>query len=453
MKARLLVVPFLLLAAFLASAQESGASLDTSASYSMETVASADVSATSTIYLLPQLGNASFKLRLGLSASYDLGLDGSGAALDLPTSLDALDLQELLFVVSKPLPEEGLRSFGLALGRFAYADPTGLIYNYRLDGLTLELGYKAIALDMVLGYTGLMWKGLSTVSMNVADLSATGLLGSPRALFAINLRTPPLFGQSLFLSVLAQEDLRDPGAFASEYTTEYDLEKGGPFDSQYASAGLSGMLGPLVYSLFGSFESGRVLSYITDAASSTDYRYTFEPVRAFAGGLSLSAFLGSSLTCGLKFTYGSGDADASDYVEGNTEGDSTLFVPVTKSAANLIFCPQAGNMIQAELNLGWKPFPRIRFGLLSLAVASKTSAFIKAGDGPVSEAGILAAASNPLIGFEEDLILSWALLSDLNLTLMAGAFMPMLDPVGAFDSTYEGARLQYLARLGLSLSM
>ncbi|MDP3179341.1 MAG: hypothetical protein Q8M76_15640, partial [Spirochaetaceae bacterium] len=218
------------------------------------------------------------------------------------------------------------------------------------------------------------------------------------------------------------------------------------------SAGFAGSsIDTLSYSGYGAFQFGRRLSYVEDDASATGYRYLFAPVRAFSLGVQVRMVINPSLTGSFRAVFGSGDPDASSATDGNTEGDSTQFTPITRGSAGAVFSPLPGNVTFAEVGVSYRPFPTVRLGLLSVQASSKTLVFVKNGVGPVSEAGILPGAEAGLLGIEEDLSANVRLLSDATLNVSTGIYLPM---PGAYDESYlETSPLQYSIRASLSLAL
>jgi len=448
--------------AFLAFAQDIGVSIDASGSAFSTSSDGASISLAPTLSVKSKLSQSdTFGLRLAYSASGSFDFSPGGAFSTGSFFPDAIDLQEFRIATSRPLPEQGLTSFSTVLGRFAYSDPTTAIFNYRLDGMSLGFSAIGLSIDANLGYTGLFWRSASAVSMGLSDASSTDTLGSPRLVGSLSLKLPELFDQTLLFFALAQEDLRDSADHIPLYSTAEDTSKGGPIDTQYLGANIYGFFGDFNYSGFATLGSGRVLSYLTDATSSTQHRYLFSSISSLFAGASLGFSLNPQLGIGLRFQYGTGDPDASTYWEGNSKDNVTQFISIAYASPYAVFTPAPGNITLGELSVSYSPFLRVPIGLKSVQLMSKTIVFMKTGDGPVSVPGVEAITASKLLGLEEDLTVSVRLLSDLSVNITLGYFAPAVGGTktaidytkGAFDPTYEGAHPQFMLRIGASLSM
>ena len=439
-----------------AFAQGLDLSLDTSLSASRLTSLSASASEAAVLSFTLPLGKSTRLIaRAGATVSVDYDGDSSTTEISWPSSLGAIDAQELSLNFGAPLPDEGLDSFALSLGRIPYADPSGALFSYRLDGFSVRAVYPAVNIRAVFGFTGFLPEDAPIIESASDSAYGNDGFAPPRVVASFALRSPRIAGHEFYAIFLAQEDLRDESTLVPEYETVLDPFGGGPADGAYLAGGFSGPPAALIgYSAFGAWYFGRRLSYVEDASSETEYSYLYAPIRAFSFGGTLRVPLGSRITASARFQYGSGDEDASSAVDGNTAGDDTLFMPVTRSSSGLVFSPQAGNVSQIAITLTGRPFPSYSIGPRALTFVGKTFVFVKNGKGPISEAGVDSEAGLSLLGVEQDLTATLRLLSDLTMNLSVGAFAPIAAPAGAFDPSYvEGSPLQYSIRAGLSLAL
>ncbi|MFH2112985.1 MAG: hypothetical protein ABIJ86_00595 [Spirochaetota bacterium] len=436
-------------------------SLDTSATAS-KVSEKMTITASQSGYLstvLPVGSRTRMVLKAGATLSYSYSGETGEGTLSYPAEAGQFDLQEASWNFGSALPEEKLDLLTAALGRIPYVDPTGALYSYRLDGLSLRAAYGRLSVQAILGYTGFLPES-ATILNSTSDnnYGTEGFLpgfAPPRAVAAFTLRPPSIAGIELYASFVAQEDLRDDSQLVQEYETVKAFDSSGPADKAFIAFGFSGPpSSPIAYSAYTAMQLGRVLSYIEDPSSLTGYRYLYAPVKAFSLGGQLRLAISPRINLALRLQYGSGDPDADTGIEGNTEGDSTLFVPITQSSTGLVFSPQAGNVSLLSASLSGKPFPTVALGHKAITLVSRTFLFAKNGEGPISEAGVDPSAGFSLLGLEQDITATAKLLSDLNASLSLGTFVPFSTPFGAFDPSYvEASPLQFTIRAGLALAL
>lgn len=401
-----------------------------------------------------------FSINVDASVAYDFDSSWSGDLTYPSVSgespyLGNLAIQEFAYYFGGPVENEGLSRLVTTIGRFPYADPTGAIYSYRLDGLVIGASYPIVTLRAILGYTGF----LPASDGMILEGSSDSLYGNegfapPRAFAAFSLRPPRIAGHDFYLAFIAQEDLRNQTQLIPEYETIADYQMGGPMDSAYLAAGFSGAVSRFSYSGFGIYEFGRKLSYLEDSSSDTSYRYLYAPLSAFAFGGVFRFPLSSRLSLATRFLFGSGDADAESDVDGNTAGDATFFSPITTASSGLAFSPEPGNVTMLEVTTRYQPFSGSSIGTASLLLTGKSYVFVKNGRGPISEAGVSADSGAGLLGVEQDLSATIRLLSDVSASLSCGAFVPFSGSLGVFDASYvEATPVMYKISASLSLTL
>ncbi|OHD76781.1 MAG: hypothetical protein A3J97_16725 [Spirochaetes bacterium RIFOXYC1_FULL_54_7] len=409
--------------------------------------------------VLPTSSRTKVILKGGATLSYTYSGETGEGTVSYPSEANEFDLQEASWNFGSTLQEEKLDMLTVALGRIPYTDPTGSLYSYRLDGLSLSATYGRLTIQSILGYTGFLPESDTILnSTSDSNYGTEGFLpgfAPPRAVAAFTLKPPSIARHELYASFIAQEDLRDDADLVQEYETVKAFDKSGPADKAYVAIGFAGpQSSPIAYSAYTTVQLGRVLSYVEDQSSLTGFRYLYAPVKAFSLGGQLRMAINPRINLALRLQYGSGDPDADTGTEGNADGDSTLFIPITQSSTGLVFSPQAGNVSLLSATLSGKPFPSVALGPKAITLVGRTFLFAKNGEGPISEAGVDPSAGFSLLGIEQDITATARLLSDLNASLSLGTFIPFSTPFGAFDPSYvEASPLQLTIRAGLALAL
>ncbi len=333
---------------------------------------------------------------------------------------------------TNPLGYNG--KFTLRAGRIQDSDMSGKVLNGRLDGLKFELAYPREDVSMTFGYTGLMLKPTSTVVMSQMDNQDLGnsniLLGPPRLVAQTTVRFPNFVGfQTLSFDFIAQFDLRSSKSVVPVGQITSVGNSGGLLDTQYLGMKLNGPITPrLFYNVFSYLNTGSTLSYVLDTSSGTGSSYQYRAIMAYAGGGSIDlypAFLKSHF--GLEGVYSTGDGDATSYLEGNTSGAYTSFIPINQDTTYaLIFVPQLGNSARVGANFSLKPFFTSESELLrTFQLELKSYAFFRPiAAQPVSGAGVQTGVGGPYLGTEIDAYVRSRPFSDLGLQISVGTFIP-----------------------------
>jgi hypothetical protein len=218
---------------------------------------------------------------------------------------------------------------------------------------------------------------------------------------------------------------------------------GGPVSTQYLSLSLSGpIVSGIYYDVFGISNTGSALSFI-------DGSYQRAAVYGFAAGASGEFFLdiAQQPTAILTVLYASGDADASSFLEGNSAGPATAFIPVSAGTLGSIANPRLTNITGGRLDLSVKPLGSAgnTFGDNFTVTASATTLF-RPTLGPVSLGGVTDDSDAYYLGTEANLGLNARITSDFGLTLGGGFFFPNAN---AFDESTT----RYNANLSLAFSL
>ena len=343
-----------------------------------------------------------------------------------------------------------LPSLQASLGRFVIADFTGHVLNHKLDGAQVSLNFPFMVVNAGAGFSGLDLKPYSLILMSRSDVTDQSddsvVLAAPRLVEKLEVLFPNILPrQDLTVSVLAQQDFRSSGSLipAGEPQPFVTGLSGGRLTSEYIGLGLSGgIVSSLYYDAFFYYSLGSTLSYVADSASVTGSSYQYEAIQAFLGGIGLRWFNEALLSsrAELRAIISSGDADNTTYLEGNTAGASTIFVPISQETLGVAFQPQWGNLIMIEASYSVKPVSPLQLML-------KGQAYLRPTTGAISALGIDPASNALYLGSEVDGIANFRPFSDLGTAFTLGFFLPN-------GSAFTGqASLPVLAaRLEVSLS-
>ncbi len=339
------------------------------------------------------------------------------------------------------------------LGRISVSDFSGYVFNHKLDGMSLAYNIPWGVIRVSAGYTGLLFDNSSSLIMTLADQNDDDTatlysLAAPRFVSGLEVLLPDLFlHQDMHIGVWSQVDMRNKDDVVAEGTTAVS-SIGGKLNTQYFGAGVSGPLSPSLYfDGFAYLGTGRTLSYI-------DGVYTYKPVVSFLGSAGIryysNAFFYSRIS--FRFLYSSGDSDYhSSFLEGNTNGDGTNFIPVSRQSLALVFSPQLGNIFFTRLSYSLKPLSEQKSPLLrNIQTELTANNFFRSTTGQISEGGINPSSSALYLGTEVDGTVNFRPYSDFGVSLSGGVFIPNNGTDGAFLESQQ--KVAFLARLGLSFS-
>jgi len=359
-----------------------------------------------------------------------------------------LDIDDLSLYGTYPVGKQEGSTLSFELGRYKLSEPTGYILNHKVDGISFSAGYPAAKVQASFGYTGLYFVPSSTIYLSRADINAAQneevKLATPRLIGTFQLDLPQVLArQTLSLAFLFQEDFRGlaeieemPASAAildEGETTENDL-RGGNVDTQYMLLNISGpIIRGLYYNTFFSLGTGRELAYMDGA-------YSYNPILSFLTGLNINYYLEEFLYSRIHagFVLASGDSDKASFYEGNTEGKSGMFLPVSESTIAQIFNPRLGNIATATVSYSLKPLSFASGDMMNnFQTILSGVLFFRTTEGPISEGG-LAAATGKYLGTEIDLSIKFRPFSDLGIASSTGLFFPS----SAFASTYDTVRFE-----------
>lgn len=389
---------------------------------------------------------------------------GQAAARQTLEPVFAADVEKLYLQYDEAIAADrpgGLLAAQARLGRFSLSEPTGQVLRHTVDGFTILFDGLGGRYSLGWGYIGFLNKEFSSIQLSERDsLDAEDtdrMWAAPRLLAVGSAEFPALGGaQRLALGLVAQTDLRNRGELVSDGDLPSNVSTpGGYLNTQYLAASLDGPLGEtgrVFYRLGYVFNTGSTLSTIseTDSLDPSGTTYRYRRILAHGAELGLDWFGGGprAMTLRVAGRLGSGDSDYDRYVEGNTSGYATQYLPVTGATSGLVMGLEAGNATTAELGWSIRPFGGSRNALRSLQLELSGFVFLRtSGEGPVSASRIDAERSGAYLGSELNASLRWRPTSDLGIGLSGGYLVANPDVVA--DGSDDQA---YLVRLDASLS-
>lgn len=349
-----------------------------------------------------------------LGSSLDLTLQGSYTfSYNQPGPIEhILDVDLLQLRGAFLLGKTQSSQLTFRAGRFKNSDMTSFVLDDTFDGI--ELGWMTPVANTIVsvGYTGLQWERVSTISITSADNTDSDDLAPPRLAGSLQAQFPELFlRQDLFASLMFQQDLRPEGA-------SFSIDgRGGTLSSQYFGLGIGGpIVASLYHSIFGYLGTGTAPS---DLSGIPDYA----PILSFLSGLTLryfiEEFLNSKVELGLLFASGDEDFEAitNGYYEGNTLERANVFVPISRQQLAVAFSPRLGNLIVLDAGYSLKPSKNLQTSLKGIV-------FFRPTTGPIMDARPINSDTKYL-GTELDGIVNFRPFSDLGASLSVGLFLPM----------------------------
>ena len=333
-----------------------------------------------------------------------------------------------------PHLENGANLFSFEIGRFFHKEFSGFVFAHRMDGLRMEFGYPSSTLQLAFGYTGLLNKYYTSLVMSkldaLDDLDKDILFAPKRLIGTLSWNIPELFArQNVNFSILVNEDLRHLFEDVIKEGKEvYDPSSGGLVDTQYFGIGLDGPLtSALFYNAFFYLGTGRMLTFVPDSQSNTGEAYLYKNILAGLGGVSFKYYLQEFFqsVASVQILYATGDSDSISYIEGNTSGGSSLFLPISGQTLGTAFQPKTSNLLAVELGYSLKPFSSAKGSLLeSLQAGAKLTPFFKASKGAMSEGEVDPSAGAGYLGTDIAVYGNLRPFSDLGLGVAMGFFLP-----------------------------
>lgn len=344
------------------------------------------------------------------------------------------DVETLSLKGTFPHLENGADLFSLEIGRFFHKEFSGFVFAHRMDGLRMEFGYPFSTLQLAFGYTGLLNKYYTSLVMSkldaLDDLDKDVLFAPRRLIGTLSWNIPELFArQNVNFSILVNEDLRHLFEDVIKEGKEvFDPSSGGLVDTQYFGVGLDGPLtSSLFYSAFFYLGTGRMLTFVPDSQSNTGEAYLYKNILAGLGGVSFRYYLQEFFqsVASVQILYATGDSDSISYIEGNTSGSCSMFLPISGQSLGTAFQPKTSNLLAVELGYSLKPFASTKgFILESLQAGAKLTPFFKASKGAMSEGEVDPSAGAGYLGTDVAVYGNLRPFSDLGLGVAIGFFLP-----------------------------
>jgi len=365
-----------------------------------------------------------------------------------------IDRVRAAFVFPSLMP--AIKTLNFELGRLKFNDKNGLIVSHPADGVKLGIDLTYLTFNFQTGYTTLILRKSNGINLSLYDQDAKSdksrIFGNSRLLVQTGAEFPDVYGQSINVSFIAQQDLAPNSRLIPEWSTEeyFGMEsRGGLVNTQYTTLDLNGqIINNLFYSTFATYGSGKTLTWLKDNDSPTGYSYQYVPISSVLAGLTFDYFMPSFLNSSFnfRFLYASGDNDYSRSIEGNTSGTASQFIPLTASPLGNVFSPKLSNLVVAQLGGSLKPVSS-----QALQTGVKCLAFFRPTYGPVNVSGLLPGSNASWLGFEADLYGMYRIMSDLGLSLNTGIFLPGITPNGAFST--GTAAVQYSINLSIAVDL
>ncbi len=316
-------------------------------------------------------------------------------------------------------------------GRFPVQDFSGNVLSHPLDGLKIHMKLAPFNATVYTGFSGLLFKESSLIMMSKHDaadrLDAGRLLAPPRLVGMAELEFIELLRRiNVTTSYIMQIDLRSADTLG-------DQIRGGRINTHYIGLGAGGAAPfSLYWNIHGYLGFGSTLSLIDGA-------YSKASIRSFLGGISARWYPEKKLYSRIlfKMLYASGDADNYTFIEGNTAGRSSLFIPVAETPLETMFTPQLGNIVITDIRYSLKPLAPLGKRGEQFQTEIKSVFFFRPTTGAISEP-YNSASDAKYVGTEIDLALNFRPVSDLGLSLVTGMFFPNTKAGGVFLSTQRG---------------
>jgi hypothetical protein len=387
---------------------------------------------------------------LALWAQAQLGnwdFSSQGSYTYTPTVPLLFEIDELTFSTSVIAGQEWVSTVDFTAGRTGFADRSGAFLSATLDGLMLQLSGARSSLRASAATNALAYRPTNPIVISNLDASPIAnqdaIFAPPRLLVGLDFRAlEVLAGQHLNLGVLVQEDLRPDADLTDPFTDTKQLTGGGRLDTQYVSIGLSGSLAPgLFQRVYYTLNTGRTLSFVEDAESPTGSWYEYQMVLGHLAGLEMTYFLPEVLNSRIRAfgQFSSGDPDAEDYIEGNTAGMSTSFIPLAAPVISNTFSLKPGNSAHLGVSYSARSLALINADVLQTEF--KAVMYLRtSGSGAVSESSVNPDSDGVYVGSDLNLVLTYQPLSDVRIVLANGVFLPNADVMnaGSKNVQYQG---------------
>lgn len=408
-----------------------------------------------------QYNRLSAWLEAGTKDKFNFLVQGSvSVSPNSPDDIIFLGDLDFLLISGKWAIEDGdLALFGYNTGRFGFSDFSYSVLRHNADGLSLTFTYSSSVITFGAGYTGFILRPSSDIIMSLADSDDKEnnevWFGCPRLVGYAELKMPDIFpGHTFYSSIVFQKDLRNEDNLVSEGEEVKSVDNiGGLLDSVYIGTGFSGnIVSTLFYNAYGYFQTGRTMSYLADESSSTNFSYQYKPIFAFLLGTEFNFFLKQALysQISFKFLFASGDSDYNTFLEGNSEGNATMFIPISNKIVSVLFNPYLSNIFLFDIGYSIKPFSRLGNRIMkNFSTGLNTIVFMRPTEGAISEEDLNDNSDSRYLGTEIDSVTVFRPFSDLAVSLSFGFFIPSAGSDKAFNTD---RKFEFLGKLYVSYS-
>ena len=268
---------------------------------------------------------------------------------------------------------------------------------------------------------------------------AAKALSAPKIMLVNSLSFPQVFlNQTLDIGLVGQVDVSPTQVNTTSTPAATDRI---PVDLGYFGLGLGGKIaGPLYWNMYGWLEMGYTLSNINKVYTPTLILSNMDSLRFT---LYLSSLANSVVDLGGKIGLGDTSANAL-FADTNSADFASTFTPLSFRGVAIIFNPQLGNLLQADLGFSIKPFSSLPGAMNDFMVSLRGFTFVRPFLAPISE-GLVKDSKEQYLATEADLTLSWRPISDMGLSISFGA---LFSNVAAL----KRPATEFKANLSLSLS-
>jgi hypothetical protein len=347
-----------------------------------------------------------------------------------------LDLDYLRYNGQFPGKDGSNLLMDINVGRFLFADPTGMVMDHTADGLSFAAYKPGIYFAFSAGYTGLLVSPRSNIRITSEDWADQDneeeYYFGPRRMFGIMSVTFPHLKKLHTLSVFA--------------AGQYDM--GDPDDPNYMAAG------------------GRTLMHTQYLGVSAERLYGRNLYGHFFLILQLSEvlppdnemLLEAGALLGFNWTYVREDWSNTQItfriLAAPPNYDLTIvsespvglsgYVPISAPTLGAIVAPTCSNLGLAELGFSFRPFSETRQGPANrLQLGLIERAFFRTWNTGVNWIPVDPESDNPFLGLETEGGIIWRPWSDIGLGLTGAVFVPMggvmdtEDPLWAINLNFS----------------
>ena len=320
-------------------------------------------------------------------------------------------------------------------GRFRFVDVTGKVLNHKLDGAQLSFRLPFMSAELGVGTTALLFNNNSyrIVHTKIDDRNSkdNGKILAPLKLIGnLTLSLVDVIPRhTVYASALLNVDLRSENELIPRSGTGSSLQearqKGGQFTTHYYALGINGGLGSIYYNVYGVLQLGEIGRQVS--AGSSNVRYQYDPVVAGIASLRIGWLIPNSLKSLIEIEgfFSSGDADYNEFFEGNKQGSSSHFIPISNSSLTFVFAPKVGNVGYGQIRYSIQPFSSLGVAALENFQVSARALLLFRGWAAGAVSITNANQASELIGAEASLTINYRPVSDVGFSLTYGMGLPL----------------------------